>query len=398
MPTERFKALKAKYEAEFRKKPTRDVLNELDSEDLIHYLQSRKMLRDEATSTALAPLMHETAARKARQELENVKQGGSPEAIAKLHAETAGHEGFELPMRLDGTLDVPSALKNIQAAVQEKEKRDLDRQLLVGATEQTTTTVNPQGQKTVTGQMVTKTGQPVSGQRTVSTEAPQTEPLRKEYTAQPPVHEFNKVHSGYNKLLRALNTTKNSSPFRDQAAIFSWMKILDPGSTVREGEYATVENARSVPEKIKGLYNKVLSGTILTPEQRTELLAASEDVVDGQLINVAPIIKQFTAQEKTGGHATGSVVPVEHQEMIREFEEREAARAKAQPPAAAGAAPSAPAPQVGPSSAGAATGAGEKLVQQIPTVNSPDEAPETAQFYFSPDGRKFVNKKYKPAQ
>jgi hypothetical protein len=151
------------------------------------------------------------------------------------------------------------------------------------------------------------------------------------------------------------------------------MKILDTGSTVREGEYATVENARSVPEKIKGLYNKVLAGTILTPEQRTELLAASEDVVDGQLANVAPIIKQFSEQERTGGHAVGSVVPTEHQEMIREFEQREAAGAA---PAAAGAAP----------------------VQQkpIPTVNSPAEAPADAQFYMSPDGRKFVNRNYRP--
>lgn len=396
MPTERFKALQSKYEAEFRKKSTRDVLNELDSEDLLHYLQSRKMLREEATNTALAPLMHETAARKARQDLENVKQGGSLEAIAKLHSETAGHEGMELPMRTDGVLDTATALRNIQTAIQEKEKRDLDRQLLIGAQEQTTTTVNPQGQKTVTGQMVTKTGQPVSAVRTVATESAQTEPLRKEYTAQPPVHEFNKVHSGYNKLLRALNTTKNPSPFRDQAAIFSWMKILDPGSTVREGEYATVENARSVPEKIKGLYNRVLSGTILTPEQRTELLAASEDVVDGQLANVAPIVKQFAAQEKTGGHAAGSIVPQEHQDLIREFDEREAAKAKQQAPAQPaqpGAAPAAPAPQAGPS--GVAQGAAPA---SIPTVNSPDEAPETAQFYFSPDGRKFVNKKYKPAQ
>jgi len=323
---------------------------------------------------------------KARQEFENLRRGGSIEALSKLHSDTAAHEGLELPVGPDGIVDTAQTLKNIQTALQAREKRDLDRQLTLGATEQTTTTVTPTGQKTVTGQMVTKTGQPVSGVRTVTAEAPQTDPLRKEYTAQPPVHEFNKVHSGYNKLLRALNTTKNPSPFRDQAAIFSWMKILDPGSTVREGEYATVENARSVPEKIKGLYNKVLAGTILTPEQRTELLAASEDVVDGQLANVAPIIKQFSEQERTGGHAVGSVVPTEHQEMIREFEQREAAQAQRQqqqPAPAAGAAP-------------AAAGAAPVQQKPIPTVNSPAEAPADAQFYMSPDGRKFVNRNYRP--
>jgi len=376
------------FEEKFAKMPSADLLNEWDSEDLIHHLQSRKLLREES----LSPAVQRNQVIKARQEFENLRRGGSPDALAKLHSETAAHEGLELPVGPDGIIDTAATLKNIQTAIQAKEKRDLDRQLTLGAAEQTTTTVTPQGQKTVTGQMVTKTGQPVSGVRTVTAEAPQTEPLRKEYTAQPPVHEFNKVHSGYNKLLRALNTTKNPSPFRDQAAIFSWMKILDPGSTVREGEYATVENARSAPEKVKGLYNKVLAGTILTPEQRTELLAASEDVVDGQLINVAPIIKQFTEQERAGGHDAGSVVPIEHQEMIREFEEREAAKVKQQPQATAAA------PAAGAATAAAPAAAGAAPVQQkpIPVVNSPAEAPADAQFYMSPDGRKFVNRNYRP--
>lgn len=46
------------------------------------------------------------------------------------------------------------------------------------------------------------------------------------------------------------------------------MKMLDPGSVVREGEFATAQNAAGVPERIQNAYNKVLSGERLSASQR----------------------------------------------------------------------------------------------------------------------------------
>jgi hypothetical protein len=381
----RYKAAFAKWDSKYSKMPTRDLLNEWDSEDLIHYLQANKMLDE----SKLNPALQRNASLKANQEYQNLRKGGSLQEIAQAHAKWAAPEGLELPVNPDGVINSEAALKNIFEAKQAIEQREHDRALTLGATEQMTTTVNPQGQKTITGQMMTKTGQPTSPVRTVTSEAPQTEPLRKEYSAQPPVHDFNKVHAGYNKLLRSVNT-KEPNALKDQNTIFQWMKILDPGSTVREGEYATVEKARGVPDRIRNVWNQIYTGQILTPEQRKEILDASQDIVDGQIANVAPIIKQFQAQEKTGGHAPGSVVPIEHQEMVQEFEEREAARAKAAAPAAAPAAGAAPA------AAGAAPAA---PVQQkpIPTVRTPTEAPADAEFFYSPKGKLYRNPNYRPA-
>ncbi|WP_156762720.1 hypothetical protein [Woeseia oceani] len=56
----------------------------------------------------------------------------------------------------------------------------------------------------------------------------------------------------------------------DLAGTFGFMKLLDPGSTVREGEQATVRNARGIPEQIRGIYNRLLNGESLTPNQRLE--------------------------------------------------------------------------------------------------------------------------------
>ncbi len=54
------------------------------------------------------------------------------------------------------------------------------------------------------------------------------------------------------------------------------MKLLDPGSTVREGEFATAEQTRGVDQKAVGLYNKLLSGERLTEDQRKAFIGRSQ--------------------------------------------------------------------------------------------------------------------------
>lgn len=67
----------------------------------------------------------------------------------------------------------------------------------------------------------------------------------------------------------------------DIAIIFSYMKSLDPTSTVGNGERASAENASNVPEKIRIQYNKALEsgGPSLLPEQREKFLNASKAIL-----------------------------------------------------------------------------------------------------------------------
>jgi len=423
MPTERFNLLKSKYESDFRKKPTHELLNQLDSEDLLHYLQSRKMLREEASAGALAPLMHETAVRKARMDLDNLKQGGSPEAIAKLHSETAGHAGMELPMRTDGVLDVPSALKNIQTAIQAKEQRDLDRQLVLNAHEQTTTTVEPSGRETVTGQMVTKQGTPVSGERTVSTKDVNVPKAIDELVSQ----KDKKNHErGLDVSIGALRTARNvlSNPApsnaEDGVLIDAFLKVANPSAVIRPSMIDFVNKQTPLADQVRKKWeqytsnpghDQLPSNAILTESDRRQMAKAfqafnqaiSDDPRDHYQFIKRRAVKQnlekdldevFSDEEMNilGGKNFVDI-PNRAKPGTAETTAPGAASSHAAQP---GAAPAAPAPQVGPSGAAPSAAPGEKLVQQIPTVNSPDEAPEDAQFYFSPDGRKFVNKKYKP--
>lgn len=55
----------------------------------------------------------------------------------------------------------------------------------------------------------------------------------------------------------------------DLSLIFTFMKVLDPDSVVREGEFATAQNAGGVPTLLLTSYNNLLrDGQRLTPEQR----------------------------------------------------------------------------------------------------------------------------------
>jgi hypothetical protein len=64
----------------------------------------------------------------------------------------------------------------------------------------------------------------------------------------------------------------------DLALIFGYMKILDPGSVVREGEFANAQNAAGVPDQVRNLYNRAKSGQRLNPSQRGQFLNTARDI------------------------------------------------------------------------------------------------------------------------
>ena len=91
--------------------------------------------------------------------------------------------------------------------------------------------------------------------------------LRKEFAAE--TKPFMAINDAYG---RVLASAEDPSPAGDMALIFNYMKVLDPGSTVREGEFATAQNAGSVPQGIVARYNKVINGEMLETNQRKDFV------------------------------------------------------------------------------------------------------------------------------
>lgn len=92
--------------------------------------------------------------------------------------------------------------------------------------------------------------------------------------------------------------SKNPSAASDIAIIFSFMKILDPQSVVREGEFATAQNAAGVPDRVVNVYNRILSGQRLNDNQRNDFLTQARSLAQTQSQQYQRVIDQYrdTAQ------------------------------------------------------------------------------------------------------
>jgi hypothetical protein len=86
------------------------------------------------------------------------------------------------------------------------------------------------------------------------------------------------VAQAYRKVISAPESAAG-----DMSKIFGYMKILDPGSTVREGEAASAQNAAGVPDRILNLYNKAVTGQRLNPTQRADFDNSAYQLVQSQI-------------------------------------------------------------------------------------------------------------------
>lgn len=122
------------------------------------------------------------------------------------------------------------------------------------------------------------------------------EDLRKEWTSL--TKDYREIGSMWAKIKDA---GSNPTAANDLAMIFGYMKILDPGSVVREGEFANAQNTAGVPGRIRAAYNNVLSGQRLTPEQRQEFLQSAYGAVKSQV----PILQELETQYRGIAAANG---------------------------------------------------------------------------------------------
>ena len=97
--------------------------------------------------------------------------------------------------------------------------------------------------------------------------------LRKEFSGQSTL--FKVQDDAYGRIVASAS---KPSAAGDLALITSYMKVLDPTSSVREGEFATAQNSGSVPQKIVALQNQVFNGQRLTPEQRADFVGKAKDL------------------------------------------------------------------------------------------------------------------------
>jgi hypothetical protein len=113
------------------------------------------------------------------------------------------------------------------------------------------------------------------------------------------------IRPAYNRIQAAAS---NPSAAGDLALIFNYMKMLDPGSTVREGEFATAQNAAGIPDIIMNQYNRIVSGERLNPNQRTDFLSQAGKQYESAIIGYDEQRNRYRSLASGYGYNPGNVV------------------------------------------------------------------------------------------
>lgn len=93
---------------------------------------------------------------------------------------------------------------------------------------------------------------------------------------------------------------KNPTPTNDISLIFNYMKANDPGSTVREGEFALAARSGSLGDKMQAFVSQAATGQ-LTADKRKEMLESIRSQAKTQEGRQAQVDQYYSDQAKAFG-------------------------------------------------------------------------------------------------
>ena len=99
--------------------------------------------------------------------------------------------------------------------------------------------------------------------------------LRDEYTAQ--TANFRIINDAYKKIMSTADTGAG-----DMSLLYQYVKLLDPGSVVRESEFATAAASGSLGTQIQGAAERIMSGKRLPPELKKQFRAEAQNIFNQQ--------------------------------------------------------------------------------------------------------------------
>jgi hypothetical protein len=105
------------------------------------------------------------------------------------------------------------------------------------------------------------------------------------------------------------NAATNPTQKGDTTMLYTFFKVLDPQSTVREGEIEMIKQSRSIPEKFKGMAQKLASGQTLLESERADLLNQAYQYVSNQQRGVNETINMYKDYAKSFGLNPENAVP-----------------------------------------------------------------------------------------
>lgn len=125
-----------------------------------------------------------------------------------------------------------------------------------------------------------------------------------QYGGQDPVKTYQAVRNSYERVRQSAeigNTNPDGSGAADISLVFAYMKMLDPTSVVREGEFAAAANAGGVPSHVLNMYNNLVKGDKLTPEVRQQFVQQSDAIYQEVTQNLESLNEQYSTRASGWG-------------------------------------------------------------------------------------------------
>ena len=127
----------------------------------------------------------------------------------------------------------------------------------------------------------------------------------KTYRSEDAVKTYTMTRDAYEKV--RTNATLGTAQ-GDIGLVYGFMKMLDPTSVVREGEYATAQNSGGISDTVMNLYNKVLSGERLTEDQRKQFVEAAGAQYENTVKNLQTVNDRYSDLANEYGVKTDRVL------------------------------------------------------------------------------------------
>ena len=95
------------------------------------------------------------------------------------------------------------------------------------------------------------------------------------FKGEPIYKDFNDMKSAYGQVISSLDA---GTPIGDVAGATKVMKLLDPGSVVRESELGIAMAAAGRMDRLQNYFNNLMTGEKLTPKQRLDFKSLSNEL------------------------------------------------------------------------------------------------------------------------
>ncbi len=125
--------------------------------------------------------------------------------------------------------------------------------------------------------------------------------LRDEFTNT--TKDFRVVQDAYSKIKKTSGTGAG-----DMSMLYQYVKLLDPGSVVRESEFASAAAAGSYGERVAGAVKGIVEGGRLNPSLRAEFINEADRIFSGQQEGYDRIKNTYTDLAKRNGLDVKNVV------------------------------------------------------------------------------------------